>query len=334
MTTIAQEEGPPVAPETHRRRWVSVLVWLTAAPFAIWAVLRLVPADVHFRWVQLVGFTPYVAMLSVVAPIVALVSRRWKALAASLLVTAMLSACVLPRATVTDVDDGGPSLRILSSNLMIGAAPPPALVDLVRRLRPDVLTLQELTPEAAEGLDEAGLGALLPYKVVRSRPGTGGSGIYARFPLTPGQAIDIGGFGQARATLAAPDGRPVEIVSVHPCAPRYQNRYQCWADGLAALAAPAGSRRVLAGDFNATLDHARVRRLLDEGYSDAADATGDGLSTTWPYRPWHFNGFGIPPVTLDHVLAGPGVTVRAFSVQAVPDTDHRAVFAELGLTAG
>jgi endonuclease/exonuclease/phosphatase family metal-dependent hydrolase len=310
---------------------VSVLAWLTVAPFAIWAVLRLVPADVHFRWVQLVGFTPYVALVSVVAPIVALVSRRWTALAASLVVTAVLAACTLPRAMAMDVDDGGPSLRILSSNLMVGAVPPSALVDLVRKLRPDVLTLQELTPDVAEGLDKAGLGVLLPYKVDRSRPGTGGSGIYARFPVTPGQAIDIGGFGQARATVAVPDGKPVEIVSVHPCAPRYQDRYQCWADGLAALPSPDGSRRVLAGDFNATLDHARVRRLLDEGYSDAADATGDGLATTWPYQPWHFNGFGIPAVTLDHVLVSRGVTVRGFSVHAVPATDHRAVFAELGL---
>ncbi|GII34404.1 endonuclease/exonuclease/phosphatase family protein [Planotetraspora mira] len=334
MTVVAQQDGSPVGSELRPRRRVSVLAWLTVAPFAIWAVLRSIPADVHFRWVQLVGFTPYVALASAVAPIVALVSRRWTALAASLVVTAVLAACVLPRATASDVDGGGPSLRILSSNLMIGAVPPSALVDLVRSLRPDVLTLQELTPAAAAGLDEAGIGTLLPYKVDRSRPGTGGSGIYTRFPVTPGQAIDIGGFGQARAIGTAPDGKPVEIVSVHPCAPRYQDRYQCWADGLAALPSPAGSRRVLAGDFNATLDHARVRHLLDEGYSDAAEVTGNGLTTTWPYQPWHFNGFGIPTVTLDHVMVSSGVAVRDFSVHTVPATDHRAVFAELGLTAG
>ncbi|MER5418226.1 endonuclease/exonuclease/phosphatase family protein [Streptosporangium roseum] len=322
---------PDVVSQGRRRRWVSVLAWLVVSPFAVWAVLRLIPADVHFRWVQLVAFTPYVALASVAAPLVALVSRRWAALAVSLVVTATLAACVVPRA----LPDGGrtpsgPALRILSSNLEVGGVPPSALVDLVRRLRPDVLALQELTPSAAEGLRKAGLATLLPYKAELALEGPSGSGVYARHAITPGQAIEYG-FGQMVATVEVPGAGPVGIVSVHPCAPSDESGLPCWADGLAALPRPGGAVQVLAGDFNATLDHARIRDLLGAGYQDAADATGDGLTTTWPFRPRRFNGFGIPTVTIDHILADQRVGVRSFGVHRLPDTDHRAVFAELVL---
>ncbi|MEV4328626.1 hypothetical protein AB0J37_40835, partial [Microbispora rosea] len=78
--------------------WRSLIAWPAVAPFALWALLRLVPGDVHFRWVQLVAFTPYVALASVVAPLVALLVRRPVALVAGLAVTVTLAACVLPRA--------------------------------------------------------------------------------------------------------------------------------------------------------------------------------------------------------------------------------------------
>lgn len=329
------------AERPRRRRWVSVVAWLVVLPFAVWAALRLVPGDVHFRWVQLVAFTPYVALASPVPVLVALVSRRWAALAASLAVVAVFAACVLPRA-LPDGDSGtggaggtgsagSTVLRVVASNLRYGGASPAAVIDLVRTFRADVLTLQELTPQAVTKLEEAGLTRLLPYKVDRSRAGAGGSGIYARFPVTPEQAIDLGRFGQARAIVDVPGAGPVDVVSVHPCAPRIPERQRCWADGLAALPPPGGAVRVLAGDFNATLDHARVRRLLGLGYRDAADAAGAGLSTTWPYLPWSIDGHGIPPVTLDHVLVGPGVAVRSFGVRQVPATDHKAIYAELAL---
>ena len=90
-------------------------------------------------------------------------------------------------------------------------------------------------------------------------------------------------------------------------------------------AEPSGTVRVLAGDFNATLDHAPMRRLLSSGYRDAAATVGVGLVGTWgPY-----DGDLIPPVTIDHVLVDRRVAVAAVSVHPLPGGDHRAVLAEL-----
>ena len=101
-----------------------------------------------------------------------------------------------------------------------------------------------------------------------------------------------------------------------------------WRADLRAVprATPSSRLRILAGDFNATLDHAELRRLIDSGYVDAAAEVGAGLRATWP------NARRLPPpVTIDHVLADARAGVQEFSVHPIPGTDHRAVFAELVL---
>ncbi|GAA1268692.1 endonuclease/exonuclease/phosphatase family protein [Sphaerisporangium rubeum] len=314
----------------HGRRWVTVLVWVALLPFATWAVLRLLGWDLGLYWIQLVAFTPFAAAVSAVVPVTALVLRRRPALVASALVTTVLTACVLPRALA----DGNPpaagrDLRVMAANLAVGAASAPDIVRLVRQLTPDVLTIQELTPSAVTGLRQAGLEDLLPYRTGRPANGPWGSGIYARHPLTAGSVIEHGNFRQAETVVKMPGGPEVYIASVHPCAPRYAYKVPCWSQGLRALppATPRGTVRVLAGDFNATLDHGALRRLLATGYRDAADVTGRGLSPTWPAKGWK----PVPGVTLDHILTDPRVAVRDYSTHLVPKTDHRAVFAHLTL---
>jgi endonuclease/exonuclease/phosphatase family metal-dependent hydrolase len=87
---------------------------------------------------------------------------------------------------------------------------------------------------------------------------------------------------------------------------------------------PAGPVRLLLGDFNASLDHEELRRILDSRYVDAADAVGNGLTPTWP------QGRLIPPsVTIDHVLVDERVRVQAVHIRELPGSDHRAVTADL-----
>ena len=50
-----------------------------------------------------------------------------------------------------------------------------------------------------------------------------------------------------------------------------------WTADLAALPRPEpGVLRVLAGDFNASLDHAALPAVLGRGYTDAAPRGGPG----------------------------------------------------------
>ncbi|MGA8113639.1 MAG: endonuclease/exonuclease/phosphatase family protein, partial [Actinocatenispora sp.] len=216
---------------------------------------------------------------------------------------------------------------VMTVNLRVGAADAATIVRLVRDDRVDLVAMQEYTPAAKTRLSRAGLDSALPYRVGDSEPLGIGSALYSRFPLTGGSTpTGPGGFVQATATLRPPHAAPVVVRSVHPCAPFTAAHQECWRRGLTGEphARPDGPVRLLLGDFNATLDHPALRRLVGFGYHDAAERAGTGLRPTWPADRY-------PVITLDHVLADTRIGVRAASAHTVPGTDHRALTAVLTL---
>ncbi|MBO4208683.1 endonuclease/exonuclease/phosphatase family protein [Micromonospora echinofusca] len=317
----------------HRRvaRVPTALCWLAVAPGLGMAVVRLTGAD-HGPLVQLLAFTPYVAAATPLAVLPALALRRWWPAGVAALTALLLIGVVAPRAVADRAPDAdGPALRVLTANLLKGGADPAHLVDLVRRHRVDLLAVQEFTETARANLERAGLSALLPHAQLNPETGTTGSALYSRYPLHDGGYRRHTGsiFSQAYATLTIDGAPPVLVESAHPAAPYAVSVVDDWHTDLAAQppATPDGPLRILAGDFNATLDHAPLRALLDTGYVDAADAAGAGLTGTWgPY-----DGDPIPPVTIDHVLVDRRIAVHTVSVHGLPGSDHRAVLATLRL---
>lgn len=308
----------------------TVLAALFVAPFAAWAVVRLAGLERGWPLVPLMAFTPYASAASVLPLATAVALRRWPVAVVAALTTLALVWCVLPRATGrADRQSRGPRLRVLTNNLLWGTADPDEVLDLVRRHRVDLLALQEYTPAAEKALHSAGLAESLPYQVTHPLDKPGGSALYSRFPLTDrGYRALPQEFGQSRATVRVPDAGDVLVESVHPASPSVAGWLRHWRTGL--LAQPPAMRdgpvRILLGDFNATLDHAPLRRLLRTGYRCAAGSVGAGLVGTWPY-----DGTRLPRVAIDHVLVDRRVAVHAVSVHRVTGTDHRAVLAELGL---
>jgi len=150
-------------------RWAS---WLLAVPFAAFAALRLSGWTPTWRWVSLVAFTPYIAAASLLPLLLALILQRRPAALVALATTVTFAAIVMPRALPNGNPPAhGTRLRVLASNVSGGEADAVSLVKLVRELHPDVLTIQELTHEEAQRLDQAGLRSLLPYLVDRSAGG-------------------------------------------------------------------------------------------------------------------------------------------------------------------
>ncbi|RIV40926.1 endonuclease/exonuclease/phosphatase family protein [Micromonospora radicis] len=312
----------------------TTLCWLAVAPGVGWAVARLVGLD-RGPLVQLLAFTPYAAVGSLAPLLLALALRRRRPAVVAALTTAVLLAVVVPRALpAAQPSVSGPVVRLLTANLLAGAADATTVVDLVRAERVDVLVVQEFTPSAQAELDRLGLDRLMPYRQLNPVVGTPGSGLYARHPIARGGIRQLrGGWGftQAYATVRVPGAPEVRVESAHPAAPYALDQTGYWRTDLAAQppATPDGPLSVLAGDFNATLDHAPLRALLDTGYVDAAAAVGAGLAGTWgPY-----DGDLIPPVTIDHVLVDRRIAVRALTVHGLPGSDHRMLLAELRLPA-
>ncbi len=312
---------------------MKLISWMAAVSAAGWGTARLAGADRIRRFeaptAPLMSFTPHVAAAALLAsPLL----RRRAAATTAALAGAALAGAVLPRAIRRPQPQaGGPVLRVLTANLLAGRAADETVVSLVRQHHADVLFLQELTDSAVTRFKQAGLSDLLPHEVTDPRgESTRGSGIYARFPLTGGLRLTPSCYAQPTARLELPSGPCVELVCVHsqpPNPPFSRRKVARWREELALLPPAADPPRVLAGDFNATADHAHFRRLLRQGHVDAAAEMGHGLVPTW--GPWG----RLALLTLDHVLVDPRCAVLATSVHRLPGSDHRAVYAEFRLPA-
>jgi endonuclease/exonuclease/phosphatase (EEP) superfamily protein YafD len=306
--------------------------WAVAGALVGWAAARLAGADrLRFAeaWaVPLLSFTPQVTAGAWVS---SLLLRGAGPAATAAVAGAALTTAVGPRAVpYRQPPAAGPVLRVLTANLLAGRATAEVVVELACRKQADVLFVQELTDDAAAGLQRAGLGDLLPYRVTQPTPrGTRGS-IYARYPLRGGPPIAPVSAARCTARLDLPSGQFVQLACIHAAPPKppwSPGATARWRSQLSGLPAPGDSPRILAGDFNATLDHAQFRRLLRRGYLDAASQAGNGLSATWgPQR-----GRRLTLLAIDHVLIDRRWAVLTTSAHWLAGSDHRALYAELRL---
>jgi endonuclease/exonuclease/phosphatase family metal-dependent hydrolase len=313
-----------------RSRVLTGTSWAVAGGLAAWAAARITAADrvrrVEAPVAPLLSFTPQAAAAaSALTLALGLAGRRGPAATAALS-AAVLAMAVRPRALRRpQPTPGGPVLRLLTANLLCGRADADTIVALVRRTGADVLFLQELTGDAVTRLKQAGLDDLMPAQVTELKGGARGSGIYSRFPLSEGAPLPPVHAAQPTAVLELPGGEKAELICVHPYPPKPPSPRGVarWRRELAVLPPPGQLPRVLAGDFNATLDHALFRRVLRLGYADAAAEAGDALTPTWG------PAGRVPLITIDHVLVDRRCAVLASSVHPLPGSDHRAVYAEV-----
>lgn len=317
------------------RRAGRAVLWAVTAGLAVFTGLRVSGLDLGWPVVAALAFTPYVAVASLVPLAAAAALRAWRPLAAVAACTVVLAGLVLPRMLPASAPPaGGPPLRVMTVNLYGGGGDLGTVVELVRRHRVEVLTVLELTWSDVGRLAATGIDPLLPHQRLRPGDSVEGSGIYARFPLSPAPDLERDSrFEMPAVRLRVPGAGPMELLAVHPVPP-VAGQIPSWRHELENLppATPDGPVRVLAGDFNATLDHAPLRALIATGYADAGDATGAGLVGTW--RDQRPVGRLLPAVPIDRVLVDPRVAVHGLSVHPVPGSDHRGVIADLVLPAG
>lgn len=130
--------------------------------------------------------------------------------------------------------------------------------------------------------------------------------------------------------VASPvSGEGPTFIAAHPIAP-LPSLMDEWNADLEWLATQCRGDVVMAGDFNATLDHLSGLGEAGRDFGDCADAAreaGSGANGTW--------SAGVPPILaspIDHVMATQQWRARAFEVVTDHDlagSDHRPVLAEL-----
>jgi len=256
--------------------------------------------------------------------------RRWsRAVPALALAGVVLHVSWLVPAYVGGHASGRPDLVVMTSNLRLGRADMTAVGRVAVAQHVDVLVLEEVTSSAAASM--TGLHGRFPYSAGQPAPGAWGTMVFSRYPLSDVTRLPVSK-GTWQARVQAPT--PFWFVGVHTAQPL--TGATVWRTDHARLLSSVRELHgavVLAGDFNATLDHRPVRRLLGSGLSDAARQANAGWQPTWPGAGDAAGAlpFGLRLLTLDHVLTDDRYSAISTSTYEIPGSDHRALVARLAL---
>ncbi|MFJ3584608.1 endonuclease/exonuclease/phosphatase family protein [Streptomyces sp. NPDC090127] len=332
----AQPSSVPEPGPTTPRPGRLLAAWAAGLLMAVPTVVtgcRLLDTDAFTPVPQALSFLPWLTVPAALAVLLALRAGRrlpaaWAVVVA--LTTAWFTLPYGPGATTAR----GPvveRLRVLASNVEFGEATD-ALIGAVRRERPQLVYVSECDRACVRTLTGA-LGTSLPHRAAVDGEGSTGSVILSAYPLTARPPIPAAmGMPGAAARIG---GRSVDVRLAHPLPP-IPRQVDAWRRELGRVAEFAGAAHraggpvLLAGDFNASQDHAAFRAVLDAGrLHDAARLAGAARIPTWPREP------ALPPyVQIDHVLVSDDFRVRAVRFLDLSGSDHRAVLTDLDLHAG
>jgi endonuclease/exonuclease/phosphatase (EEP) superfamily protein YafD len=330
----AADTTPPRRP----RRSIARFVW--AGLFTLAAAMGVLPdllfgLDRRSPWVQLVSFRWQLLLagavvLVVLGAITLRVRRAWPFTAGLLVVLLIGAGMVAPRAIADPTPTGGTPFTVLSFNTYEGRASVTALADLIRTARPDVVALPEAGQRFASKL--APLIEPMGYRL-RSSVGEDTPDVQGVTAAVAARLGDVN-FKIGHNTSSFPDVEmsggalgAMHVVAFHSVAP-VPGSVPAWRDDMDLLPTwCAGSTpAIVAGDFNATLDHSLLRAGM-VGCGDAASQRGDGLLPTWgPTDRTRTIG-----PQIDHVLATDGIEASSFRVVDLPGSDHHAILTTLRL---
>ncbi|MGC5034341.1 endonuclease/exonuclease/phosphatase family protein [Streptomyces sp. DT190] len=320
----ATDDGPERRPPG--RRLAAWCAGLLCAAVSVVVGFRAADSDGLTPVTQFLAFFPWLLVPTALALLLTLLARWWTGTVWGVLLLGLLAWYIEPYGT-TDDPAGRPvaELRVLTSNVEFGQGTA-ALVGAVRREKPDIVFVQECD-HACDARLRSDLTRDFPHRRAVEGGGSEGSVILSRFPLTPTAGVR-GTMGMPGA-VADVDGHAVRLQLAHPMPP-LPGQVDLWRRELGALreaaAADRGTPLILAGDFNASQDHAAFRRILDTGLRDASRLDGADRTATWPAPTAPTFG-----VQIDHVLLSRDFAADRTRILDLADTDHRAVVTDLTL---
>ncbi len=203
---------------------------------------------------------------------------------------------------------------VYQKNVLYRNADLPALAADIRATSAQIVTLQEVLPEAQPFLD--GLKDLYPQQMLCPGGAVGGAAILTSLPMVDGTAFCGPGLAAMQVVAGTEDNRqPVWLVSLHlhwPWPYQQAQHVELLLPILDKLEGPA----ILAGDFNMVRWATSVKRISDIL----------GVRPTGPTAGSYIGLSRLFPLPIDHVFATQGG--RA-SLRPAAGSDHLGVLAEV-----
>jgi endonuclease/exonuclease/phosphatase (EEP) superfamily protein YafD len=343
LSTTALTSGRPPAPNSvatppprarRERAWsaigwaaVAVMSWLTISR---WLAIS-APARVT---VLLQSLLPLVYVPAWPFAFTGLLRRQWALGGACVLLIFVQLAALDPAIGSKPVPawaTTAPRLRLLSANLYDDNPTPEAAAQRVMAADADVAVLVEVSPRMQAALAYAGLDSRYPYHSTNPVGRSGNvDGIWSRLPLDDERYFRIS-YTDLPTGLVHVGNRSLRVIGVHIDSALH-NRVK-WAEELDKLRQVVRALRgplVVSGDFNATRWNPPFGELLATGLADAHEATGKGLSFSWPVDAPIWAPLA-PLMRIDHALVNHDVAPIAVHDVTMPGSDHRAFMVELAV---
>ncbi len=224
-------------------------------------------------------------------------------------------------------------LEVMSYNTWSGNKDEGRIADVVLREAPDILLIQEIRPEVFGRLmDElrdlyGGRGVYRAYDAALLQA------VISRYPVEPRASMKDKG--QAQKVVVHTPAGPISVYNVHPLRQHggWRHRYGEIASLLEEDVLRERSLVILGGDFNTT-DQSQLYRLIAGHLRNAHREAGFGFGFTYPASGFRvLRRFTLPSVVrIDHIFFSDHfVALRAGTLREDGGSDHRPVFAELGL---
>jgi endonuclease/exonuclease/phosphatase (EEP) superfamily protein YafD len=310
-----------------RSKYLSIIGLLQAAAVLTmgFSVITAMPID-HVGVQLFTHFKLQYLVVSIVLCVALALLRRPVYVAGLLLAVGLNTSLVVPWYVAIPALPGGHPVKILSANILSSNTEHQRLFDLLDAEAPDVVFLQEVSPQWLDALVR--LRQSYPYSYAEAREGNFGMALFSRLPLTAVSHVDSPplGYPTIVATIDVA-GAALHIVGSHPMIPIsaqfYSDRNRQF-DSLAELLAGQHGPRVLLGDLNTSMWDINYRRLEDKtGLRNARP--GFGVVPTWPT----FLPFAMIPI--DHVLLSGDISVVELRSGPRIGSDHLPLIVTLAL---
>ena len=281
------------------RKLLVTAVSLHSLALTAWLLLRLLRGEssVSVALMNAVGVWWFVPLL-VLLPIALLIRAR-QALIISLIFVLLALFFFGPdwRAQEAAADNAA-QLRVLSFNALFKNESYEAVEALIREHQPDLIAIQELSPEMAHQL-KVRLGEEYPHQLLYPRSDPRGIGIWSRHPLTEGPSRNIDWWDNwVHSAIVHVEGQAIQLFNVHlypfhgssrHLMAQRLGRQHLQAQQLRDLVSEVDIPVLVVGDFNMSPtneSYTILNELLDDAWRQVAIGPGFTYPAPGSVIPW------------------------------------------------
>jgi endonuclease/exonuclease/phosphatase (EEP) superfamily protein YafD len=282
----------------------------------------LLPLDLfnHFR-------LQYSACL-VLCILILLFDRKLKLATTCTLILALNLSQIIPMyfARVQAQELTGKTIAVLDMNLWLCNDDQQAVLNCIKVSKPDVVTVQELTPRWLAVL-QSGLNEY-PYRKFVSREDGFGIGTFSKLPLSDATScVEVAGRCHVLLTTVEIGSRPLTIVNTHTLPPMYLGAAELdmkIVDEIARLRQQGGQNVIVIGDLNSSPWSFIFQHLLQT--ADLKDTeTGYGPQPSWP------TSMAPMQIPIDHCLVSSSINTICRRILPSVSSDHYPLYVELSI---